>query len=102
MKDLCLENWDTLFNKVLNENQRQLKKWGVQDRTPEQWLMFATEELGETAKAIAEHKWRGGSADDVIEEAIQTTTLCLKIAEMYMAEGGCLSQWVFIPDWRAK
>ncbi len=70
---------------LLDENQRQLDKWGIQDRDPFEWLAFATEELGELACAISEHRWRGGSTGAVVKEAIQTATLCLKIAEMYKA-----------------
>jgi Holliday junction resolvasome RuvABC DNA-binding subunit len=70
---------------VYRENVRQLEKWGVQDHDAFEWLGFASEELGELAKAISEHRWRNGSPESVIKEAIQTVTLCLKIAEMYMA-----------------
>jgi len=83
MKDLCLKGWTPLESMVLAENQRQLDKWGIQDHTPESWLMFTSEELGETAKAIGEFEYRGGLAEDVVKEAIQTATLCLKIAEMF-------------------
>ena len=83
MKDLCFKGWHQLKEMVLAENQRQLDKWDIQDRSPEEWLMCATEELGELAQAIAENKYRGGLVEDVVKEAIQTATLCLKIAEMY-------------------
>jgi len=66
-----------------DENIRQIEKWGIQDRLPSEWLMFATEELGETAKAIGEFNYRGGLAEDVVKEATQTATLMLKIAEMF-------------------
>uniref|UniRef100_A0A6M3LSQ5 NTP pyrophosphohydrolase MazG putative catalytic core domain-containing protein n=1 Tax=viral metagenome TaxID=1070528 RepID=A0A6M3LSQ5_9ZZZZ len=85
MKDLCLtdESFIELKSLVLHENLRQLEKWGVQDHEPFEWLGFATEELGETAQAIGEFCYRGGLAEDVVKEAIQTATLMLKIAEMY-------------------
>lgn len=83
MEDLCLKNWLILENKVLVENQKQLDKWGIQNHSPEEWLMYATEELGETAQAIGEFEYRGGMAEDVVKEAIQTATLMLKIAEMF-------------------
>jgi hypothetical protein len=85
MKDLCLtdENFVKLKALIMHENLRQLEKWGVQDHSPESWLMFATEELGETAQAIGECEYRGGLAEDVVKEAIQTATLMLKIAEMF-------------------
>jgi NTP pyrophosphatase (non-canonical NTP hydrolase) len=87
MKDLCLtyESFVKLKSLILHENLRQLEKWGIQDHSPESWLMFATEELGEMAQAIGEFEYRGGLAEDVVKEAIQTATLCLKIAEMFQA-----------------
>jgi len=84
MRDLCLENRD-IFKLVDNENNRQLAKWGIQDHEPFTWLGFATEELGELSEAISAHKWRDGLVEDVVDEAIQVATLCLKIAEMYQA-----------------
>ena len=87
MKDLCLldESFIKLKSLILRENIRQLEKWGIQDHSPSEWLMFTTEELGELAEAIGEWQYRGGLVEDVVKEAIQTATLCLKIAEMYRA-----------------
>ena len=83
MKDLMLAKPHVIFKMVLDENDRQVEKWGIQDHTPEEWLMYATEELGETAQAIGEFEYRGGLAESVAMEAIQTATLMLKIAEMF-------------------
>ncbi len=82
MKDLCLAT-ERILPLVFHENLRQLEKWGVQDHEPFEWLGFATEELGETAEAIGEFTFRGGLAEGVVKEAIQTATLMLKIAEMF-------------------
>ena len=86
MKDLCLVT--DIWELVKQENHCQLEKWGIQDRTPFEWLAFATEELGELAKAISEYHFRHGSPEDCVKEAIQSATLCLKIAEMFKALGG--------------
>ena len=83
MKDLCLGT-GKVMPLVYRENHRQLEKWGVQDHEPAEWLMFTTEELGELAEAIGEHQYRNGNHEDVVKEAIQTATLCLKIAEMFL------------------
>jgi len=83
MKDLKLENISYLTREILKENGRQLRKWGVQDRSPFEWMVFATEELGEVAKSISEWRFREGLEEDIVKEAIQTATLCLKIAEMF-------------------
>jgi NTP pyrophosphatase (non-canonical NTP hydrolase) len=81
--DMQLSNHKELTALVRTENERQVSKWGIQTRTPAEWLMYTTEELGELAEAIAEHQYRGGSTADVVKEAIQVATLSLKIAEMY-------------------
>ena len=84
MKDLCLQYFTLKIAPMMfRENLRQLEKWGVQDHTPAEWLMFATEELGELADAIGEWQFREGLAEPVVKDAIQTATLCLKIAEMF-------------------
>ena len=86
MTDRRLERLYALINIVEAENQIQVKKWGVQDRTPFEWLAYTTEELGELAQAISEHHYRRGSANNVVKEATQVATLALKIAEMYLYE----------------
>ena len=60
MKDLALNNADRLFSLVKCESLDQIEKWGIQDRTPFEWMIYLT------------------------AEAIQTATLSLKIAEMYL------------------
>jgi len=82
MKDLCLQT-NNFHKEIEMENQHQLDKWGVQDHEPFAWLAFATEELGEMSEAISEYLYRDGDREHVVTEAIQTVTLCLKIAEMF-------------------
>lgn len=82
MKDLCFGVMN-VERAVLDENEKQLEKWGVQDRTCFEWLAYLTEEVGEVANAMSEHYYRHGEAGDVSNEAIQVATLALKIAEMY-------------------
>lgn len=83
MKDLDLFSLDDLSELVRLEGSRQVLCWGIQDRTPFEWMAFLTEEIGELAAAISEHHYRVGSRENVVKEAIQSATLCLKIAEMY-------------------
>ena len=71
-----------LMSAVGKENFRHLEKWGIQNQTLPEWLMFLTEELGELAEAIAEFEYRKGAAWLIHDEAIQVATLALKIAEM--------------------
>lgn len=84
MKEKCLKNLNKLMKLIEIENKEQIRKWGIQDHTPFEWLTFTTEELGELANAISEEYYRMGSIKDVIDESIQTATLSLKIAEMYL------------------
>ena len=85
MKDHELKNPD-LFEMVKEENLRQIKKWGIQNRDPFEWLAYTTEELGELSNAISEYLYRDGQRSQVVKEAIQTATLCLKIAEIFIEE----------------
>ena len=83
--DLCLKN-PNLFNMLIEENKRQIKKWGIQIHDPFEWLAYTTEELGELSRAISEYVYRGGLVSGVIMEAIHVATLSLKIAEMFLNE----------------
>jgi len=83
MKDLELKN-RYILGMVREESNRQIHKWGIQDRESFEWLTYTTEELGELAKAISEHCYRNGLPSNVVKEAIQVATLALKIAEMYI------------------
>jgi NTP pyrophosphatase (non-canonical NTP hydrolase) len=82
-EDQCLKNIDKLIELVGQENERQLEKWDVQQATSFEWMLYLTEEIGELAQAINEFEYREGNAEDIVNEAIQSATLCLKIAEMF-------------------
>lgn len=84
--DQELANMARLLWMISEENQRQIEKWGIQTHSAFEWLTYTAEELGSLAKAIGEHEYRGGSAEDVVKEAIQVATLALKIAEMFGGE----------------
>jgi NTP pyrophosphatase (non-canonical NTP hydrolase) len=82
MKDNQLGKMEILVQAVQNENLRQVGKWGIQDRSSFEWLTYLMEEVGELAEAISEYEYRGASMDSIFKEAIQVSTLALKIAEM--------------------
>lgn len=83
MKDLQLKD-ERIYRMVRDESIRQILKWGIQDRHPFEWLAYLTEEQGELAKAISEFEYRKGLQSEVVNEAIQTATLSLKIAEIFL------------------
>jgi len=81
-RDKQFLHWKMLELSIKNEGKNQVQKWGVQEHTLQEWLMFTTEELGELAKAISEFVYRDGTTTEIYFEAIQVVTLALKIAEM--------------------
>ena len=82
-KDMGLQYFDEkLQPDIEKENFRQIVKWGNQTHSMFEWCNYLTEELGELAKAIAEHEYRDGEAKDIYDEAIQVATLSIKIAMM--------------------
>lgn len=57
---------------VFKERLKQDKKWGEQNHESLYWLGIVTEELGESAKAVIEHKdW------SIIREELIQTAACL-------------------------
>ena len=79
-------NRTRLFEDVVIENEKQIKKWGIQTHSLFEWQNYTTEELGELAKAISENQYRKGNWQDIYNEAIQVATLSLKIAEMILVK----------------
>jgi NTP pyrophosphatase (non-canonical NTP hydrolase) len=81
MRDRALVE-KSIFEMIKTENCRQIRKWGVQDRTPFEWLAILTEEVGELSRAIIEYAFSGGIQGSIVQEAIQVATRAAKIAEM--------------------
>ena len=102
MRDLAFDHWDDLLKLVLEENGRQLDKWGYQNHDPFRWMVFLTEEVGELAAEIADNVWGRKDATDatVALEAIQVATLALKIAEMHLYRRQSEAPDLTDPTWR--
>lgn len=81
--DKMLAAIDKTIERVMQENDRQLLKWGVQTRSSFEWMTYITEEVGELAQAVSEFEYREGKKEDVRKEAIHVASLALKIAEMF-------------------
>lgn len=86
--DKELKNLKELVKEVETENIRQLIKWGVQTRTPFEWMTYLSEEVGEVAEAISKLAYAPSEKHrkELFKEAIQVATLALKIAEINMEE----------------
>lgn len=80
LRDKGLQEED--FGLLVKEDSDQIAKWGFQELDAFEWLAYTTEELGELSEAISECRYRGGRAEKIVMEAIQTATLALKIAVM--------------------
>lgn len=91
-KDLELKTLEKMKSLIKAENLHQLRKWGIQERTLPEWILFLGEEVGELCEAVAEFEYREGTSMEIIQEAIQVATLALKIAEMVTYPFGCPSK----------
>ena len=80
--DLQLVSIDKLVEDILIESDEQVRKWNIQTKSLPEWMLYATEEVGELADAILEFTYREGNVVKAYSEAIQVVTLYLKIAEI--------------------
>lgn len=80
------ENY-SLAELIEMEDERQVRKFGVQTHSPAEWGLILSEELGELGQALCAVHFDGSVEHllDVHKEAIQVATLALKIAEMAWA-----------------
>lgn len=88
MKEIILKDPNVRLddiNLLIRESERQIRKWGIQEASPFEWLSYLVEEVGKLAKAINEFSYCEKDKSKIAEEAIQVATLALKIAKM--AEG---------------
>jgi hypothetical protein len=75
---------------VLNEREKQDKKWGEQNHDIATWLEILGEEYGEICKADLEYKFSSNSINDsglknqILEEIIQTTAVGLAMIECWI------------------
>ncbi|KKN63224.1 hypothetical protein LCGC14_0504140 [marine sediment metagenome] len=83
--------WPKLFNQVRAEHNRQIKKWGHQIHHGQTWMGILGKEIGELHEAMNNYCMDAGSPEyievqlqNVIDEAVQVSTLALKIASMAM------------------
>ena len=81
-KDQMLLGLPDLIKEVQEENERQIKKWGIQEHDVFAWHTILAEEVGELAQEMLNHKFGKQPPVLVVKEAIQVATLALKIAEM--------------------
>ena len=87
LSDLKLKYIDEILGYVKKENENQIEKFGEQSHNFAEWNMILAEEVGELTKEMLEmHFGKAGEIEEhyksAFTEAIQVSTLALKIAEM--------------------
>lgn len=66
---------------VALERYLQDEKWGVQDHSPQDWMMILMEEVGEFAQAEMETRLSGAPAAHIREELVQVAAVALAMIE---------------------
>jgi len=83
--DTRLQWLDIFTQNIKEEDERQVAKWGIQDRHVFEWLAWTTEEFGEFVKAVNEFNYgRETTIIHVMKEGLQAVTLLLKMLEGFM------------------
>ncbi len=72
---------DQVMLDVLDERDRQDKKWGEQNHDPFTYLTILLEEMGELAKCALHHRFGGPEKFNLREEAVQTAAVAMAIVE---------------------
>jgi NTP pyrophosphatase (non-canonical NTP hydrolase) len=81
------EQLDYLFS-ITEERENQIKKWGVQNHTPIEWIAILTEEVGEVSKEALEFHFKRfyedtGQLERYEKELIQVAAVALAMLESY-------------------
>jgi len=63
------------IGEVINERDRQDRKWGIQNHSPMMWLCILSEEVGEASKAVLENDPEGYRKEMVQVAAVAVAAL---------------------------
>lgn len=66
---------------IIEERDRQNKKWGEQNHDPFTWLAILSEEVGEAAQAALHDQFGGEHADTLQEELVQVAAVAVQWIE---------------------
>jgi NTP pyrophosphatase (non-canonical NTP hydrolase) len=76
-----------VLSKIIDEQARQLVKWGEQNHTQMVWLGILAEEFGEVAKEVNELHFRVGNIENLKNELIQTAAVAVSMYESLERNG---------------
>jgi NTP pyrophosphatase (non-canonical NTP hydrolase) len=65
-----MDKFDRVVDDIRRERERQIMKWGEQDRTDLYWLAILVEEVGEVGRALVE-----GNAYQMKKELVQVAAV---------------------------
>lgn len=77
----------TIFTQIMDERRRQDEKWGEQNILNPEWLAVITEELGEVAEAVLQHRFspkeqvRANGLEDLRCELVQVAAVAVAWVE---------------------
>ena len=75
------EYFDVALSVIESAHQFAIKKHPKFPVNEFEGLTVATEELGEVARAMLEHKHSNGTRDQIIKEAAQTAATCIRMIQ---------------------
>ena len=80
---------ERLLNEVRAERFRQNEKWGIQNHSPETWLLVLGEEVGEVCRALLESRFGKQPLSEYRAELIHVVAVAVAAAESFdRNEGG--------------
>ena len=92
--DTRLNTFNELVKLIKEEDEKQVQKWGIQDRHIFEWAMWISEEFGEFIQAINEQNYERvhdePAYNSIIKEGVQTITLISKMVCYLIQE----QQWI--------
>lgn len=83
-----INNAEGLFGEVVKERMSQEAKWGQQNHDGPLYLTILTEEVGEVAKAILDHRYKNDDPIEIRKELIQVAAVAIAMVENY-DRGNC-------------
>lgn len=72
-----------VLSQVAAERARQDANWGEQNHDGPLYLTVLEEEVGEVAKAILDHRYKGKAAEDIRAELVQVAAVAVAMIESF-------------------
>jgi hypothetical protein len=68
---------------VIEEREKQDKKWGEQNHAPAVWQNILMEEVGAASKAVLDYVFGSGSVEDYRAEMVQVAAVAIAAIESF-------------------